>query len=83
MSSGPIPGSGIGTIKYFDKETKGGLISPSVAGLSPSVAGLIPELYFEINSDDEARKLHVGDLVQFVIEGKGSVVTQVKHLSRT
>jgi cold shock CspA family protein len=71
---------GIGTIKYFDRTNKRGMIAREAAAKSAESSA--DELYFEVD-DSEARKLHEGQLVQFVMEQTdlGPEAKQIEVLS--
>lgn len=62
--------AGIGTIKFFDKTTKSGVIV--LQGRPASQEKIAQDVYFEID-ENQAKdlKLRVGQLVQFVLDDKG------------
>ncbi len=78
MTSQPGIG-GIGTIKYFDKTKKRGMIARESEKSATSAAS---EIYFEVG-DNEARNLREGQLVQFIMEQTdlGPEAKQIKVLS--
>jgi cold shock CspA family protein len=69
---------GIGTIKYFDRAKKRGMIARESAAQSKA-----NELYFEVEDDSKALKLHEGQLVQFVMQETdlGLEATEIEVLS--
>lgn len=66
---------GLGTIKLFDAAKKRGVVSQSDAAKRSGPS----DVYFEAD-DDEARRLRVGQLVQFVMEDT-PIGTVAKHIS--
>jgi cold shock CspA family protein len=68
---------GIGTIKYFDRVRKRGMIARESATQSQA-----DELYFEVD-DRKALKLREGQLVQFVMQDTalGLEATEIEVLS--
>ncbi len=59
------PEAGIGTIKYFDKGKKRGVISPE-NGVSKQSA--LEDIFFQVADERTAANLRVGQLVQFMKE---------------
>ncbi len=72
---------GIGTIKYFDRAKKRGMIARESATESTAKSAT-SDLYFEVD-DSKALKLREGQLVQFVMQETelGPEATQIEVLS--
>jgi len=71
------PEPGIGKIKYFDKGSKRGVISPE-NGISKQSA--LEDLYFQVEDDRTAANLRVGQFVQFVKE-ETDIGTEAKQIT--
>lgn len=69
--------AGIGTIKWFDRENKRGVIAPLETGRKESPTD---DLYFEVG-DAEALLLKVGQLVQFVVATDSPAGPEAKEVT--
>jgi cold shock CspA family protein len=72
-----MPEAGIGTIAWFDRGKKRGVIAREGAGAKQGSAG---ELYFEC-SDAEAMQLKEGQRVQFVVEENANLGRMAKNVT--
>jgi cold shock CspA family protein len=71
----------IGTIKFFDRANRRGMIAPEKIEPTKSKSIDLPsELYFEVGIN-EALRLQVGQLVQFVAEEDRDIGLVAKNVT--